>query len=235
MEPTIEPRHVLYLPAPRAFLGHAVKPVLEAILGPVAVFYLVFLGAGFRWGVLGALIWTYAAAARRLWRRERVPGTLLLGIGLATLQAGLGYWSNSALLYFIQPTAGTFLVGMAFLFTAAAGRPLIGRLAADFCPFDPELAGSDLLARLFLKLSWFWAAVLTVHTAANVTLLLFSSVQAFVPASSTVSSVLLALGVVVSVVHFVRSLGRQGIKVSFAGPLRQAHLVEVNTSQAAAS
>ena len=49
----------LKLPCPRAVLGHAIPVVVEAVVVPLALFYLVLMTAGFRWALLAALGWSY--------------------------------------------------------------------------------------------------------------------------------------------------------------------------------
>src|SRR5579863_8150873 len=72
--------HVLHLPSPRAFVRHALPSLIESTIGPAVLFYIVLVTSGFRGAIIGALAWSYLAAARRLVRRQPVPGMLLLGL-----------------------------------------------------------------------------------------------------------------------------------------------------------
>ena len=209
-----------HLPSPRAVVRHALPGLIESTIGPGVLFYLVLVTAGFRGAVLAALGWSYLAAARRLYRRERLSGLLLLGIVLVSIRTVIAFASGSAFLYFIQPTAGTFLVGIIFLATAVAGRPLVERLAHDFCPLDPELMKRSFLRKFFLRLSWLWAVVLTTNATFVLMLLLKSSVQAFVVEKTVVSFVLTTGGVVLSVVWFIRAMRQHGFVVRFSGALQ---------------
>lgn len=211
--------HTLHLPSPRAFVRHALPGLIESTIGPGALFYLVLVTAGFHGAVLAALGWSYLAAARRLFRRERLPGLLVLGIVLVSMRTFIAFATGSAFLYFIQPTAGTFLVAVIFLVTAVAGRPLVERLAHDFCPLDPELLKRPFLRAFFLRVSWLWAVVLTTNAAFVLLLLLRSSVAAFVVERTVVSAVLTGGGVVLSVVWFIRAMRQHGIVVRFSGAL----------------
>lgn len=58
----------LKLPCPRAVIGHAIPVVVEAVVVPLALFYLVLMTAGFRWALLAALGWSYLALGRRIRR-----------------------------------------------------------------------------------------------------------------------------------------------------------------------
>ena len=210
----------LHLPSPRAFVRHALPSLIESTIGPAALFYIVLLAAGFHGAVIAALVWSYLAAGRRLYRRERLPGLLLLGIVLVSLRTFSAFATGSAFIYFIQPTAGTFLVGIIFLVTAVAGRPLVERLAHDFCPLDPELMKRAFLRKFFLRISWLWAVVLTTNAVFVLMLLLRTSLQAFVVERTVVSTVLTAGGIVLSVMWFVRAMRQHGIVVRFGGALQ---------------
>ena len=102
----------------------------------------------------------------------------------------LPYVTGSAFLYFVQPTASTFLVAMLFLVTAVARRPIIEKLARDFCPLDPEMFARPLVRRFFLRLSLLWFVVLATQAGFIMWLLLESSVRTFVVERSLVSAVL---------------------------------------------
>jgi intracellular septation protein A len=216
--------HVLHLPSPRAFVRHALPSLIESTIGPAVLFYLVLVTAGFRGALIAALAWSYLAAGRRLVRRQRVSGMLLLGLLLISLRTLVAFATGSAFLYFVQPTAGTFLVAVIFLVTAMARRPLIERLAHDFCPLDPELFKRDFLRRFFLRVSLLWAVVLTTQAGFVLMLLLRSSLRAFVIERTLVSGVLTAGGITLSVLWFVRSMRQHGIAVRFNSALNLAHV-----------
>jgi len=211
--------HVLHMPSPRAFLSHAALPALESAIGPGVAFYLVLVIGGFKGALIAALAWTYLAAARRWVCRERIPAALLMSVVLITARTIVSYLTGSAFLYFVQPTATTFLVAAFFLATALARRPFIERLARDFCPIDPELFRRPFLQRFFLRLSLLWATVLFVNGGAVLYFLLVSSVKGFVVERALVSGVLNGAGVGVSVLWFVRTMRRAGITVRWSSPM----------------
>jgi hypothetical protein len=214
--------HILHLPSPRAFVRHALPSLIESTLGPGALFYVVLVTAGFRGALIAAVAWSYLAAFRRIMRKERVSGMLLLGLVLVSMRTFVAFATGSAFVYFIQPTMGTFLVALIFLVTAVAGRPLVERLAHDFCPIDPDLMKREFLRRFFLRVSWLWAVVLTTQAGFGVLLLLRTSIRAFVIERTVVSSVLVVGGVVLSVLWFVRVMRQHGIAVRFSSALHLA-------------
>ena len=113
---------VLLMPPPRRALRHALPVVLEGVLGPLIVFYLLLVLAGFRGALIAALTWSYVALGRRLLRRERVSMLLLFGTVLLTLRTVVAFVTGSAFLYFAQPTAGTVAISVALLVSALVGR-----------------------------------------------------------------------------------------------------------------
>jgi hypothetical protein len=211
--------HTLHLPSPRAFLRHALPNIVEGTLAPGALFYLVLVLAGFRGALIAALGWSLLATVRRVVKRQRIPGVLLLGLALMALRTVVAFATGSAFIYFIQPTAGTFLVALVFLVTAVAGRPLVERLAHDFCPFDPELLKQQFLRRFFLRVSVLWCTVLSVNAGFVLWLLLRTSLRAFVVERTVVSGVLMVGGIALSVIWFVRAMREHGIAVRFGGAL----------------
>src|ERR1700727_3218314 len=87
---------LLLLPHPRKALRHALPVGLEGVLGPLVVFYLLLVVAGFRGALIAALTWSYLALGRRLLKRERVSILLLFGTVLLTLRTVVAFVTGSA-------------------------------------------------------------------------------------------------------------------------------------------
>lgn len=211
--PADEHGTVLHLPSPLASLRHSVPALVEGVFGPFALFYAVLLLAGFRGALLAALGWTYLAVARRLWRRERPAATVLLGMLLLSVRTAVAFATGSAFLYFAQPTLGTALVAVVFVASALLGRPLIERLARDFCPLDPSVMARPAVRRFFVRVSLLWGSVLLVNAGFVMWLLVTSSLHAFVVERTAVSWALTCGAVALSTVWFVRTMRRNGITV----------------------
>jgi hypothetical protein len=159
------------------------------------------------------------AVVRRLVRGQKVPAVLVLSVALVSARTVVAYVTGSAFLYFVQPTASTFLVAVLFLVTAVARRPIIERLARDFCPLDPEMFARPFVRRFFLRLSLLWFVVLATQAGFIMWLLLESSVRAFVLERSLVSAVLTVGGISLSTLWFVRIMRGAGLTVRFSGAL----------------
>lgn len=218
MSGTASPDGILHLGSLRSHARHAFAPLLEGVVGPFVVFYATLLLGGFRAACVAALAWSWAAVARRVARRERLPGTLLVGTLLFTLRTAVALGTGSAFLYFVQPTASTYLVALAFVGTALAGRPLVERFAQDFCPIDPALFHRPFVRRFFVRLSLLWAVVLFVNATFVLWLLLASPLATFYVERTVASTALTAGGVVLSTLWFRREMQRNGLTVRFGGP-----------------
>lgn len=217
--------HTLHLPSPRQFARHALPSVLESTIVPGVLFYIVLVLAGFKGALIAALAWSYLAAGRRAVRRERLPALLVLGIVLLTARTAIAFATGSAFLYFVQPMAGTAVVAVLFAVSAVAGRPLVERLAHDFCPLDPELMARPFVRRFFLRLSVLWSIVLLTNAGFVLWLLLETSVRAFVLEKTVVSWTLTAGGIALSTLWFRRIMRGQGIAVRFSGRGRASAMV----------
>jgi intracellular septation protein A len=214
--------HVLHLPSPRGLVRHALPSLLESTIGPAVIFYVVLSLAGFRGALLAALAWSYLAAGRRLVRHQRLPGMLVLGVLLLTVRTAISFATGSAFVYFVQPAIGTFAVAVLFVVTAVVRRPIIERLAHDFCPLDATVMARPHVKAFFRRISVLWALVLTTNVAFGMLLLLETSLRAFVVERTALSVGLIGIGVVVSTLWFVRTMRRAGVVVRWSGLVASA-------------
>ena len=206
----------LTLPHWRSVLRHAIPNVLEGKLIPAVVFIGLLEFLGTRSAVIGALAFALAAMIGRVVRKKTIPGLLwLTTLGLlARTIAALA--TGSIVIYFLQPTVATALVGMAFLLSVLVRRPLVERIMLDFCPLDDETRAHPQLQRFFRHVSLWWAFTSMVNFGITLWLLLSHSPTTFVlvksflgPATSTVT-----LGV--AFVWFKAMMARSGTTVVFA-------------------
>lgn len=201
---------VCVIPSPLAWVRHAGPSVLESAVVPFGLFYGFLAVFGLRGALIGALAWSHLCIARRLVRRQAVPGVLVLGSLVLTVRTIIGLLTGSAFLYFLQPAAATAAVGLAFLGSTLVGRPLVDRLARDFCPLDAELLGHPHVRRVFTQLSLLWAATMLVNAGLALWFLLTSSVQMFVVERTAATWLLTAVAIAASTLHFTRAMRRAG-------------------------
>lgn len=208
---------VLHMPSVHIVLWHAIPVVIESVLAPLAVYYSLFLVAGFRGAVIGALAWSSLIVVRRLVRRERVSTLLLLTMALISLRTVISLVTGSAFLYFIQPTASMFLGSLVLLCSALLGRPFTQRFTHDFWPLTPELLARPTVRRFFVRVSYLWALAMFFNGAVVLWLLLTVSVASFPLERSVMSVSVIAAAVFCSVMWFARSMRRDGVTVRFGG------------------
>lgn len=206
---------LLLLPRPRKVIRHALPVVLEGVVGPLVLFYLLLVVSGFRGALIAALAWSYLALGRRLFKGERVSMLLLFGTILITLRTVIAFITGSAFLYFAQPTAGTIVISLALLVSALLGRPFTQRFAHDFCPMDPAIMRRPLVRRFFIRISVLWASVLMLNAGLVFWLLISSSLRSFVLERSAVTYGLTAVAIFISITGFMAMMRRDGITVEW--------------------
>jgi len=180
--------------------------LLEAVAIPLAVFYGVVLAFGLEAALGAALGWAYLAVAVRLVRRTRPPMLLLVATAMSTVKVAITFAADSATAYFLQPTVMTAMFALALLCTWGWERPLIQRLAYDFCPLPATVVTAPALRRLFQRLSVLWGAVLLVNSGATLVLLLTMSTTWSVPLATAASVPAFSAGLLLSYRWFLRSL-----------------------------
>ena len=207
--PKMAEDHHFELPRSRDLFRRAVPQILEAILVPLGLFYAALSVLGPKGAICTALAWNFMALLRRLWRRERLPGLLLLGtVGLTARSVVALVSSSSLFVYFLQPSLGTALLGGAFLLSVPLGCPLAEKLAHDFVPLPPSFFKRPKVRQLFVRISLLWALVSLTNAAGTVALLLNVPIATFLAAKTGLSWALTVVGIVVSSWWFRRGLRR---------------------------
>jgi hypothetical protein len=163
--------------------------------------------------MLTGLAWVYLAISTRVVLRRRIPGILLLGAATLTARTLIAIASGSIVVYFLQPSLGTLLVASAFLLSVPLGRPLAGRLAADFCPLPDDVYANVHVRTFFRRISLLWAFAQASNAAITIWLLLTQSLGTFVVARVAVSWTVTVAAITVSTLWFRRSMARHGIVV----------------------
>jgi hypothetical protein len=207
---------LLLMPSPRKALRHAMPVVLEGVIGPLVLFYLLLVFTGFRGALIAALTWSYLALGRRLLKGQRVSMLLLFGTILLTLRTVIAFVTGSSFIYFAQPMAGTVLISLALFISAVMGRPFTQRFAHDFCPMDPAIMRRPLVRRFFIRISVLWATVLMLNAGLVFWLLVSSSLRSFVLEKSAVTYGLTAMAIFFSVTRFMAMMRHDGITVAWA-------------------
>ena len=126
---------------------------------PLAAFY-----AGWRLSGTSAGIAAAALVALLLYAFERRAGRdgLLVRLTLlfVAVQSVVGLLTASATVYLATPVVAGAVWGLAFLGSAAAGRPLAGALACAWYPFPPEFRRTEQFKRVYGFESVVWGVYL---------------------------------------------------------------------------
>ena len=201
------------LPDLRTIARHAAPRFVEGTLIPLAIFLIGLRVLGLWYAMTAGLVWVYGLMAFRLLTHRRVPGILMIGAVTLTARTVIALAAHSVVVYFLQPSLGTALIGTVFLLSAVFDRPLVGRLAADFCPLPPEVHGNAHVRRFFRQVSLLWAFAQLANAGITIWLLFSQSVGMFVVLRSVVSLSVTVLAIAASTHWFKTSMARNDIVV----------------------
>jgi hypothetical protein len=197
------------IPRLRDLAKRAAPQVVEATLVPLALFYGALAVLGPTGAICTALGWNYLALVRRVVRKERLPGLLLIATVGLTARSILALASgNSLFVYFLQPSLATALVGGAFLLSVPMGRPLAEKLAHDFVPMPASFVKRPKVRQLFVRISLLWALVSLANAAGTITLLINLPIATYLAAKTGLSLGLTLGGILLSSWWFRRGLRR---------------------------
>ena len=165
------------LPRPtwRFLLGRGLPNfALEGFL-PILVFYVVWREAG-----LGAGIVASGAAAGLVvllqLRRGMDVALAAAACVFIVIQSTVALVTHSETVYLAQPVLLSAAWGVAYLVSAAVGRPLVGAFARGFYPFPREMRESALYRREFGMQSVVWGVFCLARAALRLWVLLASGV-----------------------------------------------------------
>jgi uncharacterized membrane protein len=210
--------HVIAMPGWRQIVRRAGSTLLVVSLLPMTVFYLTMSLAGVRAAVLVTVGWYYAGLVLRAFRRKPVLGAAVLGAGLLTIRTITMFVTGSAFLYFLQPVAGTVATATAIAVTSLAGRPILDKLAHEFCPFPEELSSRLRRGRFFAHLSVVWSVTYLLNALGTVWLLTTSSIGGFLVLKSLLSPLLTGVAIGASYLLFRLAVRHERVHIAWGQP-----------------
>jgi hypothetical protein len=178
--------------------------LIEATIIPAILLYVFFVTLGPTPAMLAVLTWSYGAVLRRLIGGHGIPGVLQLAVIGLTVRTVVGILSGT-FMYFLQPVATTLALALVFFGSLVFGRPMIARMASDFCPLAPEIAGRPGVVRLFSGLTLLWAGVHLLSAATTFTMLMSLSTPTFIAVRSFVSLAITISAVVFTISWSIRT------------------------------
>lgn len=205
--------HAVHLPSVRAVARHALPNVLEATMIPSALLYTAIALTGSVWpGAIAAFLWGVARVAARGAKGRRIPGILVLAVIGLTMRTVVAIVSGSTFLYFLQPIVTTFIVAAVHLVSLRYERPMVARLAADFCPLTAEITSRVRVKQLFRRLTLLWCGVNALNGMVALWLLTHLSSQSFVAAKTGAAAVVTYSAVAVTIAAAIRVTAREGLR-----------------------
>lgn len=190
-----------------AVARRGIPNVVEATVIPAVLFFVVMTTVGSAAAMAAALAWGYGMILRRVLRGRPVPAILKLATLGLTVRTLVGLLSGSTFAYFLQPVATTVVLASVFFGSVLLGRPVIARLAHDFCPIAPEVASRPAIVRLFAGLTFLWAGVHLLTATITLGMLVSMSVPMFV-AVKTVACLGVTVAAIVTTVFWALRIAR---------------------------
>lgn len=171
---------------------------------PLAAFYAAWRLWGTAAGIAAA---TAVSAALYLYERRSGRDGLLVRLALAfvVVQAAIGLVSGSATLYLATPVVANAVWGLAFLGSAAIGRPLAGALACAWYPFPPAFRQTTAFKRVYGVESVVWGLYLLARSGLRL-LALTAGVGSFLVVTFATGTPLMLALVAWSIWYAIRRL-----------------------------
>ena len=144
---------------------------LETAAIPTALLFVLLHTAGLVAGLCAVLGWCALTLGVRWIAGRRMPGTLLLCVGMLCGRAALALVLSSAVVYVLQPVFGSVLMAVLFLGSAAIGRPVTMRLARDFVALPAHLFHRRGVRRMFTEVALLWGGSRVIDAGMSLGLL----------------------------------------------------------------
>ena len=196
-----------------AVLRRGLPNLVEATLIPTVLFIVVVALLGPVAAMATVLAWGYGAIGRRVLFHQRIPALLVLATVGLTVRSVVGLASGSTFAYFVQPVATTVALAGIFAGSALLGRPVIARLAHDFVPLHPDVAGRPAITHLFVGLTLLWSGVHLLTAATTFSLLVTLPVPLFVALKTAACMSITVAAIAITVVMALRTAPTRGARV----------------------
>lgn len=210
--------HPIVIPNLRKVVRHALPNVIEGKIVPLVLFIGFLELVGTLWALLIALTWSVATVTYRYATGRRVPGLIVLSTVALSARTIAAIATGSMVIYFLQPTITTVLVGVAFMASVPLGSPLAQKLAYDVFPFDDATKAHPQVRQFFVRLSLIWSATSLVNASITVWLLLSKSTTTFVLVKSVLGPSTAVVTIGIAAIWFRFTLARTGTRLIWQTP-----------------
>lgn len=206
------------LPRLTALARQAAPRLLEAVVAPLAVFYLAMVVLGFKWALALTVAWVYLGVIWRLIRRIKVPATMFLAAFAITVRAIVAFWTGTWMWFFIQPEMGTICISIAFLASVRLNKPLVEKLTLDYIHLPSAVLKHERVRRFFARITLLWAFVLLMNSTLSIFLAVYESLAGtlagFMLLRTSAVALISGTAITFSIIAFKRLLHR--LQVSHA-------------------
>jgi len=199
------------VPRIREILARVVISLTTAVVAPAVLFAGTLLVFNVAAAMIMALAWVGGAIVWRATTGREVSGLLMLTGAIMTIKTAITFATGNTFIYFVQPVFVDGVVAIAFLASLWSARPLVARLAPDFCPLAAEITGRPGICRLYRSLTLMWGLVILVKGSVTLWLLITLSTVDFVLIKSGSIITLTALAVAATVTWSVVVCRREGL------------------------
>ncbi len=168
-------------PAPTlASVARQIGPrgVTDAVV-PLALFLLFNGTAGIAAAVLVVTVWSLGLLGLRAARGQRTGVMLWLVAAYVAIRGGVSAALGSSVAFFGPGALNKALVGVAFLVSAAIGRPAVAWVANVIYPFADDVKAHPAYHRVFTRLTVAWGVLQLLSAALDIWLLLQTSTTTF--------------------------------------------------------
>jgi len=150
--------HVIEIGHLRGAVLHGLRMLAETVVIPSLLLYVGMNLFGIYAGLGAVLGWCALTVGGRWITGSRVPGTLLLTVGVLVGRTSLALVLSSVYVYLLEPIVGSILMALLFVGSAVIGRPVTARLAQDFVRLPRLLLSDRRMRRMFAQISLMWGA-----------------------------------------------------------------------------
>ncbi len=209
-----ESKIVLDISDLRPTLLRAFRLLLETAIIPTILLLTLVHTVGLAIALSATIGWLVLALAARWVARRRMPGTLFVSLSVMSGRALIALATSSAFIYMLQPIVGSICMGLLFLGSALAGRPVTMRLARDFVAIPAHILHRRGVRRMFNQIALLWGVSRMLDAGMNFGFL-HLGLDAGLLSRGFLSPILSLLTAGVSIMWGMRALRRDGVHVQF--------------------
>lgn len=206
------------LPDVRDIVARVTISLLTAVIAPAVLFAVMTVLVNVTVAMVVALAWMGGMITWRAATGRCVSALLVLTGAIMAIKTGITFATGNTFIYFVQPVFVDAVVAALFLGSLWSARPLVARLAPDFCPMSSEIAARPSICRLLRSLTAMWGVVILVKGSVTLWLLLSLSTVDFVLVKSGTILALTATAVAATVAWSVVVGRREGLLGGPDGP-----------------